>query len=330
MAARTFFRWSDGEVGSGLFMTVSAQCGFEMIPANNSNNTVGHIVVFGNEKGGCGKSTAAMHATVALMRLGYKVGTIDLDARQGTFTRYLSNRFKGIARDGSNQPMPIHMPIERSQADSLKSREDEESAFFFMALEELTRECDFVVVDTPGSDSHLNRLAHRFADTLVTPVNDSMLDLDLIADLDPETLEVKGPSFYAKHVMQVREHRKIELGLPMRWVVMRNRISSLNLKSKRDIDSTLIKLSNDYGFRYLPGFSERVIFRDMFLKGLTLLDLEGAETGANMTASQLAARQEVRLLVAAIVPEEMRIALIRKIRKPDKVVATRGFGNVRG
>jgi len=299
-----------------------------MIPAN-TNNTVGHIVVFGNEKGGCGKSTAAMHATVALMKLGYKVGTIDLDARQGTFTRYLSNRFHGISK-GGDIAMPIHMPIEKSTADTLKAREDEESAFFFMAVDELTKTCDFVVVDTPGADSHLNRLAHRFADTLVTPVNDSMIDLDLIANLDPDTLDVKGPSVYARHVMQVREHRKSELGLPMRWVVMRNRISSLNLKSKRDIEDTLIKLSSEYGFRYLPGFSERIVFRDMFLKGLTLLDLEGAETGQGMTSSQLAARQEVRLLVAAIVPEEMRIALIRKIRKPDKVVGTRGFGNVRG
>lgn len=294
-----------------------------------NTSTVGHIVVFGNEKGGCGKSTAAMHATVALMRLGYKVGTIDLDARQGTFTRYLANRFKGVAKGGDNQPMPTHMPIERSTAATLQARENEESAFFFMALEELTRENDFVVVDTPGSDSHLNRLAHRFADTLVTPVNDSMLDLDLIADLDPETLEVRGPSFYARHVMDVRDHRKNELGLPMRWIVMRNRISPLNLKSKRDIEATLSKLADEYKFRYLAGFSERVIFRDMFLKGLTLLDLEGAETGANMTNSQLAARHEVRLLVAAIVPDEMRVALIKRIRKPDKVVQTR-FGTVRG
>lgn len=298
-----------------------------MIPANT--NTVGHIVVFGNEKGGCGKSTAAMHATVALMKLGYKVGTIDLDARQGTFTRYLANRFKNIAK-GDEVPMPVHMPIERSRADTLKAREDEESAFFFMAIEELTKTCDFIVVDTPGSDSHLNRLAHRFADTLVTPVNDSLIDMDLIANLDPETMAVKGPSVYAKHVMQVREHRKTELGLPMRWVVMRNRISHLNLITKRDIENTLVNLSKEYGFRYLPGFSERVIFRDMFLKGLTLLDLQGAETGEGLTNSQLAARQEVRLLVAAIVPEEMRIALIKKIRKPDKVVPTRGFGHARG
>ena len=275
-------------------------------------NTVGHIVVFGNEKGGCGKSTAAMHATVALLRLGYKVGTIDLDARQGTFTRYLSNRFEWVKRTGKDMPSPQHMAIAASQESTLKGREDEESSFFFMALEELTRDNDFVVVDTPGANSHLNRLAHRFADTLVTPVNDSMVDIDPIAETDPDTMEVRGPSFYAKHVMQVRESRKKELGLGFRWVVMRNRMNSLNLKSKRDIETLLTKLSKDLDFQYIPGFSERIIFRDMFLKGLTILDLEGAETGQGLTNSELAARAEVRYLVHAVVPPEQRIALMKR------------------
>lgn len=277
-----------------------------------NDNTVGHIVVFGNEKGGCGKSTAAMHATVALLRLGYKVGTIDLDARQGTFTRYLSNRFQTVLREGKNIPSPTHMPIKRSDALTLKEKQDEESAFFFMALEEQTRENDFVVIDTPGADSHLNRLAHRFADTLVTPVNDSMVDLDLLADIDPVTLEVRGPSTYAKSVMAVREARKSELGLGLRWIVMRNRINPTNLKSKRDIEAMLQNLSGRFGFTYIQGFSERIIFRDMFLKGLTLLDLDGAETGTGFSASQLAARQEVRYLAHALVPEDMRIALMRR------------------
>lgn len=277
-----------------------------------NNNTVGHIVVFGNEKGGCGKSTAAMHATVALLRLGYKVGTIDLDARQGTFTRYLANRFQTVLRDGKHIPSPTHMPIKRSDAATLKEKQDEESAFFFMALEEQTRDNDFVVIDTPGADSHLNRLAHRFADTLVTPVNDSMVDLDLLASIDPVTLEVRGPSTYAKAVMEVREARKKELGLGLRWIVMRNRINPTNLKSKRDIEAMLQNLSTRFGFTYIQGFSERIIFRDMFLKGLTLLDLDGAETGAGFSASQLAARQEVRWLAHAVVPESMRISLMRR------------------
>jgi chromosome partitioning protein len=50
------------------------------------------IVVLGNEKGGSGKSTTAMHLAVALLRQGKRVGTIDLDARQGTFSRLIENR----------------------------------------------------------------------------------------------------------------------------------------------------------------------------------------------------------------------------------------------
>jgi chromosome partitioning protein len=276
------------------------------------DSNVGHIVVFGNEKGGCGKSTAAMHATVALLRLGYKVGTIDLDARQGTFTRYLANRFEYVKRSGRDLPSPDHMAIAVSQKPSLKEREDDEASFFFRALEELTRDHDFVVIDTPGNDSHLNRLAHRFADTLVTPINDSLIDIDLLADLDPETMAVRGPSFYARHVMQTREARKKELGMGFRWVVMRNRINPSNLKSKREIESLLADLSGKFGFQYIHGFSERIIFRDMFLKGLTILDLPGAETGKGLTASELSARQEVRYLVHAVVPPEQRIALMKR------------------
>lgn len=276
------------------------------------HNSLSHIIVFGNEKGGSGKSTAAMHAIVALMRLGYNVGTIDLDARQGTLTRYLGNRFETIKSTGASQPMPTHMPITPSRAQTLEDRKKEESEFFFQALQELSQKNDFIVIDTPGADTFLSRLAHRFADTLVTPMNDSMIDLDLLAHLDPKTAEIKDISIYAKHVLHVRNRRHTELGLPLRWVVMRNRMNHLNQRSKRDIENTLTKLSDKLGFQYIQGFSERLIFRDMFLRGLTVLDLPGAATGENMSTSELSARQEVRLLTHAIVPPQMRVALIQR------------------
>lgn len=275
-------------------------------------NSLSHIIVFGNEKGGSGKSTAAMHAIVALLRLGYAVGSIDLDARQGTLTRYLGNRYDTNKLIGTVQPMPIHMPITPSTAKTLEDKHKEESDFFFMALEELGKKCDFIVIDTPGADTFLSRLAHRFADTLVTPMNDSMIDLDLLAHLDPQTAEIKDISIYAKHVLHVRNRRKTELGLPLHWVVMRNRMNHLNQRSKRAIEDTLTKLSTQLGFQYIQGFSERLIFRDMFLRGLTVLDLPGAATGENMTTSELSARHEVRLLTHAIVPPHMRVALIKR------------------
>ena len=51
-----------------------------------------HVVVLGNEKGGSGKSTTALHVAVALLKAGQRVATIDLDSRQKSFTRYIENR----------------------------------------------------------------------------------------------------------------------------------------------------------------------------------------------------------------------------------------------
>lgn len=285
-----------------------------MANVSNQNDTVAHIVVFGNEKGGCGKSTAAMHATIALLRMGFRVGTIDLDARQGTFTRYLRNRFQTIMRERLDQPMPTHMPIAKSEAGTLDERNAEDTRFLFMALEELTRDNDIVIIDTPGADTPLNRLAHSIADTLVTPVNDSLIDLDMLADIDPDSLDIKGPSVYATQVMAQREARRMDHGRPLNWVVMRNRLNPLNTRSKQTLDRLMSVIAGAFGCHYIPGFSERLIFRDLFLKGLTLLDLEGIETGEGMTMSQLAARQEVRTLINAIVPQHLRFKLIKRKR----------------
>lgn len=286
--------------------------------SSSNNNTLGHIVVFGNEKGGCGKSTAAMHATIALMRLGYTVGTMDLDARQGSFTRYLTNRFHHVLRGGAHQPIPNHIPISNSD-------EKTESVQFFMAVESLAKENDFVVIDTPGADSHLSRLAHRHADTIVTPVNDSLIDLDVLADINPDSLVIRGASVYARSVMAAREYRKKVMNRDTRWIVMRNRVSTLVMKSKRDIETILQSLSPRLGFDYITGFSERLAFRDMFLKGLTLLDLDSSK----MSATQLSAKQEVSQLVRAIVPDEKRYALIRRRSEGLKVVQTAQQGHGR-
>ena len=110
-----------------------------------------------------------MHTAIALLRMGYRVGTIDLDARQGTLTRYLKKRFDYITRNNEHLPSPAHMAIERSHHESVRQNNNEEEGFLLMALDELNRVSDFIVIDTPGTDSFLSRLAHSYADTLVTP-----------------------------------------------------------------------------------------------------------------------------------------------------------------
>ena len=106
-----------------------------------------HIIVFGNEKGGSGKSTTAMHVAIALLRLGYKVGSIDLDARQGTFTRYMKNRFAFIKKHKKYIPSPEHLAIEKSEAKTVAEQQEEERSFFEMAIAELRKKNHFVIVD---------------------------------------------------------------------------------------------------------------------------------------------------------------------------------------
>lgn len=255
------------------------------------------IVVLGNEKGGSGKSTTAMHLIVALLRSEASVGSIDLDARQGTLTRYVENR----RVTAGELPLALwrHIPIEASRLDSATAAAAEDRARLTQALAELA-DCDFIVIDTPGSDTGLSRIGHAQADILITPLNDSFLDLDLLARLDGLGKQIKGPSIYAEAVWEQRKRRALADGGSIDWIVMRNRLSSLNARNKRDIGRLLEQLSKRIGFRLAPGFSERVIFRELFPRGLTLLDLNSGRGGPVLNMSHLAARQEVRALLQAI------------------------------
>lgn len=264
-----------------------------------------HIIVLGNEKGGSGKSTTAMHVAIGLLRLGYRVGSIDLDARQGTFSRYMANRFEYSAKERLSLPIPLHFPIERSKADSVIAQEEQDRDFLQMAFEELSPHVDFIVIDTPGSDTFLGQLAHSYADTLITPMNDSFVDLDVLARIAPDTKEIKGPSVYTRMVNEQKEIRKARNGESIDWIVMRNRLSSLDAKNKREVGELLQSISEKFGFRLAPGFGERVIFRELFLKGMTLLDLKEAPDH-QMTLSAISARQEIRELLRCIAPETLK------------------------
>lgn len=264
-----------------------------------------HIIVFGNEKGGSGKSTTAMHTAIALLRLGYRVGTIDLDARQGTLTRYLKKRFDFITRNHEQLPSPAHMAIQRSQLENTKKQHMEEETFLMMALDELNRVCDFIIIDTPGTDSFLSRLAHSYADTLITPMNDSFIDLDLLADIDMKNYDVVGPSIYSQMVEEQRNIKKARSGKAIDWIVMRNRMTHLSTNNNKTITRLLNEISKLAGFRLAHGFGERVVFKEMFLKGLTLLDLKEDQDGG-LTLSQISARQEVRNLIMEINPDNIK------------------------
>ncbi|HEY1720304.1 MAG TPA: division plane positioning ATPase MipZ [Magnetospirillaceae bacterium] len=251
----------------------------------------GRIIVVGNEKGGSGKSTVAMHLIVALLGQGARVASLDLDARQATLTRYIEHRQRKTGL-GLKLPLPEHQALNAS-LDPIGDQQKLTDAI--LALAERN---DVLVIDTPGSDQPLSRTAHSHADVLVTPLNDSLIDLDPLARIDPAKRQVGHPGPYSEMVWDARKQRAMRRQKPTEWFVLRNRLSHLDARNKREMERLLTALAQRIGFKLIPGLSERVIYRELFLDGLTLLDLGGHRT--SLTLSQVTARQELRRMIDAL------------------------------
>jgi chromosome partitioning protein len=260
-----------------------------------------HVIVVGNEKGGTGKSTLAMHLSVALMNFGQRVATIDLDSRQKTFTHYVENRRGWAKRCGGRLKVPTHFCVSSGSTRKLDENEAIEFTGLADALASVERAYDFLVIDTPGTDNHLTRLAHSMADTLVTPINDSYVDFDVLGRVDPTTFTVTGESHYARMVREARLQRRLVDGARMDWVVMRNRLSLLDSGNKERISKGLAEMAMRIGFRMAEGLAERVVYREFFPRGLTALDdLDDKTLGTSPSPSHVAARQEVMGLMETI------------------------------
>jgi chromosome partitioning protein len=260
-----------------------------------------HVVVLGNEKGGSGKSTTAMHVTVALLGVGQRVATVDLDSRQKSFTHYIEHRRAWARRAGIDLKLPVHFCVARGSTLKLDENEAIEFGGFAEAVSAVERSHDFVVVDTPGTDSYLTRLAHSMADTLITPLNDSFVDLDVIGTVDPTTFAVTGESHYAAMVRDARRQRRGIDGVDMDWLVVRNRLSLLGSRNKRLVGEGLRELASRLGFRFADGLAERVIYREFFPRGLTALDtLDETTLGSRPSLAHVTARAEVMRLIEAL------------------------------
>lgn len=260
-----------------------------------------YFIVLGNEKGGSGKSTTSIHIIVSLLRDGYRVGAMDLDARQGTLAGTLAARKAFVESKGIELPVPDFRPVFRSTLDTRQEAEEEERARFDEAATELVEGgAEVIVVDCPGSDNFLSRYGHSFADTLITPINDSFVDFSMLAKVDPDNHDIIQPSIYSEMVWEARKSRFTRDRGKIDWMVMRNRLAAVEARNKRDVGETLESLAKRIGFRTLKGFGERVIFRELYLQGLTLMDVREANVGIAMGLSHIAARNEVRALISAI------------------------------
>jgi chromosome partitioning protein len=257
-----------------------------------------HVIVLGNEKGGSGKSTTAMHVIVALLNEGARVASIDTDGRQRTLTRYLENRAWWSRKMSIALAMPKHFAVPLASGELVSDIEGREFRAFAEAISRAEHGYDFVVVDTPGSNSYLMRVSHAMADTLITPINDSFIDFDVLAKVDPETFDIQAPSHYAELVADARKQRELVDDRAMDWVIVRNRLSTLDSRNRRQLVRNLETLSGQIGFRIADGISERLIFRELFPRGLTALDkLDKSTLGSEPTLSHLSARREIRTLI---------------------------------
>jgi len=260
-----------------------------------------HVIVLGNEKGGTGKSTLAMHVSVALLKTGQRVATIDLDSRQKSFSRYIENRRAWMERAGLELELPTPYQIARAEGARLADNEAAEFACFAEAITAVEHSHDFVVIDTPAADSYLSRLAHAMADTLVTPLNDSFVDFDVLGCVDAATFAVTGVSHYAEMAREARRQRRLVDGGLTEWIVVRNRLALLASRNKRLVGEGLNELGLRLGFRVAEGFAERLIYREFFPRGLTALDnLDEITLGERPSLMHVTARQEVRSLIEAM------------------------------
>jgi chromosome partitioning protein len=261
------------------------------------SNKKAHIIVVSNEKGGTGKSTISMHLAIKLLNEGFTVATIDLDGRQGTLSKYIENRQHFCQTKSINLPTPQHHRF-APQEDTIVSQYEVCSK-----IHELTDKFDAVIIDTPGTKNYLFDIAHVYADTLITPISDSLIDLNVMADIDFANNKVKKPGHYANFIWDTKKQLAAKGKPYLNWIVVGNKISSYNSNNKKQVFSYLEQISKIYGFRLLGGLKDRVIYKELFLEGLTVLDMQNDSLKYKMNMSHLAAKREVRSLAEFICPE---------------------------
>ena len=258
------------------------------------------VIVVGNEKGGAGKSTIAIHTATALMHAGASVAVLDLDLRQQSTAHFFAHRRAWLDANSAVAPMPVDQPLTDQAAMLARAGEVEALARFEEAFAYASEAADFVLIDTPGSDTAISRAAHGLADLIVTPMNDSFVDFDMLGVVDPVTLELKRHSLYSETVWNSRKARAVKDRKTIDWVVLRNRLAPTEARNRRRLDERVETLSRKVGFRIGPGLRDRVIYRELFPFGLTVADLSPRIRPVAMSLQHVAARQELRALMASL------------------------------
>ena len=268
---------------------------------NDTPKQPAHIIVVSNEKGGTGKSTICMHLAIKLLQEGFTVATIDLDGRQGTLSKYIENRKTYRTIKGIYLPTPEHTCYV-PENNPLKHQQSIEQ--LNQQIRSLSNKFDAIIIDTPGTKNYLFEEAHKFADTLITPISDSLIDLSVVSDIDFAQNKIKGPGPYAEFIWETKKYLASRGKNYLNWIVVGNKAASINSKNKNIVFNYLEEISKLYGFRFLQGLKDRVIYKELFLEGLTVLDMSHEKLKMKMSMSHLAARREIKNLAEFICPEQ--------------------------
>lgn len=260
-----------------------------------------HVIVVSNEKGGTGKSTISMHLAISLLQEGYHVGVVDLDGRQGTLSKYIANRIKYCQSRKLDLPIPeLYSYAPQEDLDLIKASKENINR----RIQELGREYDALIIDTPGTKNYLFDEAHKHADTLITPMTDSLIDLNVMADIDFESSTIGRPGHYASFIWDVKKEMAANGHPYLNWIVVGNKTSPYNSKNKNAVFEYLERLGKLYGFRFTPGLKDRLIYKELFLEGLTVLDMQHEQLKMRMTMSHIAAKREIKSIAEFICPDE--------------------------
>ncbi len=265
------------------------------------------IILFGNEKGGAGKTTTAMHFIISLLTLGFKVSVLDLDIRQKSLSRYIENRLKTTKDLAIELQIPdlLELNIQKDPKTELSFTQSDVKSLENLIHETRKQKIDFLVIDTPGNDNLISRHAHYLSDIVITPINDSFIDVDLLGKIDPKDFTKAIPGIYSAMFWEEKKRRAMFLKKEVQWFVVRNRLPSIDVINKANIGVALEALSKRLGFKVAPGFGDRVIFKELFLDGLTLLDVKKVDK-IKLNSSLVAARQELRDFISCLNIQEIK------------------------
>jgi chromosome partitioning protein len=263
-------------------------------------NPATKVIVVGNEKGGAGKSTVVIHLATALLHMGAKVAVLDLDLRQQSVAHFFHNRRTWASAAEVVLPMPLDYRLGDDPVQVAKADAEEALARFETAFNEAMGEADYIIIDTPGADTALSRAAHAKADMIITPMNDSFVDFDMLGQVDPVTLDLVKPSLYAEAVWEARKRKMMFERKSVDWLVLRNRLASTEARNRKRLEERVDALAKRVGFRVGPGMRDRVIYRELFPFGVTVIDLSTTVRPVPVALSHVAARQELRALMQAV------------------------------